>query len=204
MARGLKSALTFASTDVISWEYNLAKKRFVYVSKQAEQLLGYPIEDWYTDNFWEDHIHPEDREQTINFCSIQTSQKLDHQIRYRMLKADGSSLWVHDVVSVIDDAKDGRIMRGLIFDASRYEAITENILQKKQQVEQSKLAQRKYTEAIGHELQEQINQILGLSDRLADSPDQENAEQLINDLQTFAQAQLKTIEELIQHLRYNQ
>jgi PAS domain-containing protein len=85
----LKSALSFASTDVVSWEYKLATKQFTYVSKQAEQFLGYPVEQWYDEGFWENHIHPKDRNEAVQYCVSHSERKLDHQFRYRMLKSNG-------------------------------------------------------------------------------------------------------------------
>ena len=50
------------SIDGIVWELDLAADRFTYVSRQAERLLGYPIEHWLSEpNFWFEHIHPDDR-----------------------------------------------------------------------------------------------------------------------------------------------
>ena len=77
----LKSALSFASTDVVSWEYKVATKQFTYVSQQAEQFLGYPVEQWYEEGFWEDHIHPEDRNGTVHYSVAQAERKRDHQFR---------------------------------------------------------------------------------------------------------------------------
>ena len=39
------------STNVIPWEVDLSAWRFTYVGPHAERLTGYPVEDWYAENF---------------------------------------------------------------------------------------------------------------------------------------------------------
>ncbi len=49
------------SVRAIPWEVDLATWRFTYVGPQAVEILGYPLEDWYSEGFWAEHLHPEDR-----------------------------------------------------------------------------------------------------------------------------------------------
>lgn len=77
---------------------------FTYVSQQAETLLGYPVADWYASNeFWQQHIHPDDRDWAVEYCLDQSGQGKDHVFDYRMIAADGRTVWFHDLVSVIKD-----------------------------------------------------------------------------------------------------
>ncbi|MEO6353561.1 MAG: PAS-domain containing protein, partial [Burkholderiaceae bacterium] len=86
--------------DGIVWEADPRTFRFTFVSAQAEQILGYPIEDWYANGFWADHIHPQDREQALSYCALQTRSGSNHAFEYRMLAADGRVVWLKDSVSV--------------------------------------------------------------------------------------------------------
>src|SRR3972149_5149433 len=57
------------SVDGIVWECDALTWRFSFVSEQAERLLGYPVSRWLEEpTFWQEHIHPEDREWVISFC----------------------------------------------------------------------------------------------------------------------------------------
>lgn len=50
------------SLDSIVWEADARTFRFTFVSRQAERLLGYPVERWLTEpEFWITHLHPDDR-----------------------------------------------------------------------------------------------------------------------------------------------
>ncbi|MDN5941848.1 MAG: response regulator, partial [Nitrospira sp.] len=74
------------SVNGIVWEADPATFCFTFVSTQAEHLLGYPVQQWLNNpSFWPDHIHPEDREQAVAYCTEQTKLGLDHDFEYRML-----------------------------------------------------------------------------------------------------------------------
>jgi PAS domain S-box-containing protein len=107
----LSSASASASIDqipVIVWEVDVATFRFLYVSAYAERLLGFPIERWYSDvEFFWNQIHPEDREPTRKACMEATRRGEDHSLEYRMLTADGRTVWLRDHVRV-SPAADGR------------------------------------------------------------------------------------------------
>ncbi|HXF99387.1 MAG TPA: PAS domain S-box protein, partial [Bacteroidota bacterium] len=58
------------SIDGIVWEADAETFHFHFVSKQAERLLGYPVEEWISQpTFWKDHIHPEDVTWAIEYCT---------------------------------------------------------------------------------------------------------------------------------------
>ncbi|PCI44184.1 MAG: hypothetical protein COB49_11390 [Alphaproteobacteria bacterium] len=92
------------NTEVIAWELDLNTFCFTYVSLQAEKLLGIPTEEWKAENFWVDHIHPDDRESSILACNVATKAGEKHDFEYRMLKADGCYIWMRDIVTVNKDA----------------------------------------------------------------------------------------------------
>lgn len=91
--------------DGIVWEADPVSFQFTFVSKQAERLLGYACDAWYAPDFWASHIHPEDREQTVAYCALQTQAGIDHAFEYRMLSADGRVVWLKDSVTV--EVRDG-------------------------------------------------------------------------------------------------
>ncbi|MBI4542236.1 MAG: PAS domain S-box protein [Gemmatimonadetes bacterium] len=98
------------SLDGIVWESDAETFAFTFVSRQAERILGYPVERWLREpDFWRDHIHPEDRERAVAYCLGATRERRDHELEYRMLAADGRAVWLHDVVTVV--AGEGRQVR---------------------------------------------------------------------------------------------
>lgn len=107
------------STRAIIWESEIEQIRFTYVSREAEVLLGYPVERWLNDEtFWVDHMHPNDREWVPTYCARQHEAVNHYSFDYRMLAADGGVVWLRDVVNVIDGEHGRRRLVGVMFDIS--------------------------------------------------------------------------------------
>jgi PAS domain S-box-containing protein len=57
------------TVDGIVWEADARSFQFTFISKKVEEVLGYPAEQWISDNqFWADHIHPDDKSWAIDYC----------------------------------------------------------------------------------------------------------------------------------------
>jgi PAS domain S-box-containing protein len=104
------------TTAAIAWEVDIASLSFTYISPQVENITGYPPEEWTGFAFWAERIHPDDRENAVAFCQAETGKGLDHAFEYRMAAADGSILWIRDVVSVIMDNDRPVTLRGFFID----------------------------------------------------------------------------------------
>ncbi|RMQ96566.1 Diguanylate cye/phosphodiesterase, partial [Pseudomonas savastanoi pv. glycinea] len=112
------------SLSAIAWEANPEDYCYNYVSPQAESLLGYPLHKWKELGFWQSIVHPQDLQKTEALCRQAASRGNDHSVDYRVISADGRTLWVRDIVSLI---KQGRksVMRGLMIDISETKQIEE-------------------------------------------------------------------------------
>jgi diguanylate cyclase (GGDEF)-like protein/PAS domain S-box-containing protein len=106
------------SANMIAWEATMHNTHFNYVSPHAENLFGYPMEDWYAENFWVEHIHLDDREYVVQYSRAAASRGEDHDFEYRMIAADGSSVWVRDIVSVQANPRGPNSLRGFMIDIS--------------------------------------------------------------------------------------
>jgi PAS domain S-box-containing protein len=105
------------SIDGIVWEADPKTFTFTFVSKQAERILGYPMEQWFEGpSFWPDHMHPDDRDWAVKFCLDATARGEDHQFEYRMIAADGRVVWLNDIVSLHVAPDQSVILRGLMLD----------------------------------------------------------------------------------------
>jgi PAS domain S-box-containing protein len=108
------------SVDGIVWEADAQTFRFTFVSKQAEKLLGYPVEQWLDElTFWRNHVHPDDQKWVVDFCVTATREKRAHDFEYRMLAADGRTIWVRDIVSVSVEHDQSVRLRGIIVDITK-------------------------------------------------------------------------------------
>ncbi len=108
------------SIDGIVWEADPETLRFTFVSKQAERILGYPVRQWLEEpGFWVNHIHPDDRAEAEAFCRRAIAEGKPHEIEYRMLAADGRTVWLHDRVCVAIEAGRPVKVRGIMVDVTR-------------------------------------------------------------------------------------
>ena len=112
------------SLSAIAWEADTTDYTYSYVSPHAEALLGYPLQSWLEPGFWQRILHPEDASWAREYCAEQTAAGVGHSLEYRVITADGRSLWVRDIVSLIKH--DQRpVMRGLMIDISETKKIEE-------------------------------------------------------------------------------
>ncbi len=103
--------------DGIVWEADFEEGRLTFASDQAQRILGYPVEQWLNEkHFWENHIHPDDREQTIARSLNSTRRGEGHDAEYRLIAADGRDVWIHDIVSVFQESDNRTVLRGVMVD----------------------------------------------------------------------------------------
>ena len=105
------------TVDGIVWEADAESFEFNFISDQVVNILGYTPEEWLADPaFWQKHIHPDDREQAVGYCHRETRELRNHTFDYRMRRADGTLVWIKDVVSVIREGGKAVALRGLMVD----------------------------------------------------------------------------------------
>jgi len=105
------------SIEGIVWECDFPSCQFTFVSRQAERLLGYPIEQWLTEpNFFCNHLYKIDQEWVVDYCKEATLRKENHEIEYRFLHANGALIWLRDLVTVVVEHNQPFKVRGVMFD----------------------------------------------------------------------------------------
>jgi len=115
--------------DAIVWEADAANYQFTFVSQQAEEILGYPIEQWRTSaDFQTRYLHPDDREQVVKLYQLATSEAKEQVIEYRAIAADGRVLWLRDLVQVVkDEAGKALLLRGVVVDITKFKNAEEQL-----------------------------------------------------------------------------
>jgi PAS domain S-box-containing protein len=111
----------------IVWEADAATLRFTFVSAHAEAMLGYPLERWREPGFWAGLLHPDDRADAVRACREASVAGRDHFLEYRVVAADGRTVWIQDTARVVREP-DGAVrqLRGIMVDVTAHrEALTE-------------------------------------------------------------------------------
>ncbi|MEP6974137.1 MAG: PAS domain S-box protein [Spartobacteria bacterium] len=107
------------SVEGIVWEADANTFQFTFVSRQAEKILGHPLQSWYEEGFWGRNLHPEDREVAVQICFEATRQGRPHELEYRMMAADGRIVWFKDLVNAITVGGAPQAIRGILIDITK-------------------------------------------------------------------------------------
>lgn len=80
--------------------------RWHFVSSQVESMLGFTPAEWQADpDLWFKQIHPEDRGDVLREEAESKSSGTPLLSEYRMLRRDGSVIWVRDEGVMVRDQK---------------------------------------------------------------------------------------------------
>ena len=117
------------SLDAIVWEADGDDYRMTFVSPRSLDIAGYPPEDWLTQSeFWEDHLHPDDRERASSLTDGAIRALDSTRVEYRVLTSSGQYRWFSDVIRVIRKADgSGHRVVGVMIDITDQKRIEETL-----------------------------------------------------------------------------
>lgn len=116
------------SIDGIVWEIDALTNQFTFVSQQAEELFGYPVQQWITEpDFWANHMHEADRDWVVTYCTKHTREKKPYDFEYRMIAADGRVVWLHNIITVVMEKSEPVKLRGLMLDITEKKIIEKGL-----------------------------------------------------------------------------
>jgi PAS domain S-box-containing protein len=103
----------------------------LYISPQIERILGYPAEEWSTNpGFWMSVTHPDDLERVLEEGGRAVAEGDPYRQDYRMIAADGRTVWFHDEsVLIHDDLGDPLMWQGVMVDVTEQKETEERLRQ---------------------------------------------------------------------------
>ncbi len=90
------------SINAIPYQIDLKSGRFIYIGKQAEQVLGYPIESWVDISVLENRIHKDDIDIVTQLARSSIIQGKNLDVEYRIIKQDSSIIWIRNIVTILE------------------------------------------------------------------------------------------------------
>ncbi len=117
------------SVDAIVWEADAKTLRVSFVSQGAERILGYVPQRWTeTQNFWADHVHPDDRARALACEREAVTKGKPVSVEYRMITANDRVVWFRDFMHPFLGA-DGKPewLRGIMLDITESREAEEDL-----------------------------------------------------------------------------
>lgn len=107
------------SIEGIVWEADAEMKQFTFISDRVKDILGFsPEYSLQTPDFWEDHIHPDDKHIVTIYRKLMSGKSDNHTFEYRMIKADGGTVWIRDSIGIIYKNGEPALLSGIMVDCT--------------------------------------------------------------------------------------
>ena len=154
----------------------------LYVSPQVESLTGVSAADLVAEpELWWRLLHPDDRDRVLDEINHHIETGEPYRSEYRLLRSDGTTIWVHDV-SVLDDVDGQSVISGY------WEDVTDRkVLERKLQDAQRLEAVGRLAGGISHDFNNILNVISVSSDFLLDAtPESDPRREDIEEIQRAA------------------
>lgn len=182
----------------VVWEAEIGKPRFSFVSRQAERILGYPIERWLgEEKFWQNILHPEDRERMTGDKYLSPAEKRDSQIEYRVKTADGRTIWIKDYIKIIYERGTPAKMRGIMVDITDRKNVEEQLRTAREVAIQASTVKSEFVANMSHEIRTPLNAIIGMATIAQEGEMSEDRRDCLVTIKTAADTLLSLINDIL-------
>lgn len=183
--------------DGIVWEYDLETKSSTFISKKIENLLGYLVEEYSeSPEFWEDHIHPEDREFALALSAKENKNHVNHDYEYRMLKKNGEIIWVRDIINYVFENGKPVISRGIMIDITIMKEAEKNLSNSLQLVTEQNKRLLNFSYIVSHNLRSHTSNIESIISLIESAESEEERNEMMQLLKSVS----NSLDETMKHL----
>ncbi|MBU0489581.1 MAG: PAS domain S-box protein [Bacteroidetes bacterium] len=140
--------------------------KYLFASSVVEKMIGYTPEELVGKSPVQ-FIHPDDSQAVIEVISAGLKAKASTIYRYRILKRDGSYLWVETSSNPVVDQDTGEIHETVCVSRDITSIIeTENLRKEKEAAELASHTKSEFLANMSHEIRNPMNVIVGMTNTL--------------------------------------
>jgi PAS domain S-box-containing protein len=183
--------------DGIVWEYDIDTMSSTFVSKKIEDILGYSVENYMASpTFWEDNIHPEDREIAIALSAKVNKSYLNHDYEYRMIKKNGKVIWIRDIMNFVFENGKPLISRGIMIDITLMKEAEKDLNNTFHLVSEQNKKLLNFSYIVSHNLRSHTSNIESIISLIESSESDEERDQMMQLLKSVS----NSLDETMNHL----
>ncbi len=180
--------------DGIVWECDAKTFNFNFISQKVEKILGYTAEEWLeSKTFWVDHIHPEDRKWTTDYCTLKTKENLNHDFEYRMIAKNGAVVWLRDIVNVISKNDQPLSLRGIMIDITTTKEAEKDLNDSFNLVTEQNKRLLNFSYIVSHNLRSHTSNIASIMSLIESSESEEEKDEMIQLLKSVSNSLNETM-----------
>jgi PAS domain S-box-containing protein len=117
------------------WEADPKTLQRSFVSRYAQTLLGFPLDEWLKPGFWESRLHPEDKDRAVSEAKRKPLVEDAFNMTYRLIAKNDRVFHVRDVVAVVrGEGGKPQLIRGVMTDETALYAATEALRNSEQRL----------------------------------------------------------------------
>jgi PAS domain S-box-containing protein len=175
--------------DGIVWESDPVTFDFTFISKKSEDILGYTAEEWLSSpSFWADHVHPDDKDWVVDYCTVCTNNLEQHDFEYRMIAKGGNIVWLRDIVNVIVEEGKAVLLRGIMIDITRNKQAEKDLNHSFDLVNEQNKRLLNFSYIVSHNLRSHTSNIQSISVLIDTTKSEEERNEMIGLLKTVSDA----------------
>lgn len=190
----IKINLAIKSAGIVMWEYDIRTGKFSSPDPQSIVHVPVSFEDYFS------MVYSEDVEKAKEVLCNLIAQKVEYDaIEMRILMPDGEYKWVNVQGCISERDTDGRPLRmiGLRRDIDREKRMTKELIELKEQAENSSNLKSAYLANMSHEIRTPLNAIVGFSNLMACTDDPGEKEEYNRIIQTNNELLLQLINDIL-------
>lgn len=183
--------------DGIVWEYDLETMTSTFISKKIENLLGYTVKEYSeSPTFWEDHIHPEDREYTIALSVKVNKNYTNQDYEYRMITKKGDVIWIRDIINFVFEKGKPVISRGIMIDITNMKEAEKNLNNSLQLVTEQNKRLLNFSYIVSHNLRSHTSNIESIISLIESAESEDERNEMMHLLKSVS----NSLDETMKHL----